>query len=94
MQVTPHIFPKHDGGLFLSHNEHKGDYQTVVNAIYSDPVRYDTWVSEEQKAKAIETDECWILQWYPITPIGFHTLAAADLDALLEGVAAWREANE
>lgn len=79
-------FPKHAASLTLTHNEHKSYYQTVAQSIemgdhgYSD----DCWVSQEQKQKAIEADDCWTLQWYPNTPVGFCLLTAADLSALLE----------
>lgn len=77
-------FPDHAAGLFLTHNEHKNYYRTVAQSIESADFGYsDEWVSPEQKQKAIETDECWILQWYPNTPIGFNVLSAADLDVLL-----------
>lgn len=80
-------FPKHIS-LFLTHNEHKNYYRTVAQSIADGDNGYDDcWVSEEQKQKAIDTDECWTLQWYPITPVGFCIMSAADLDALLEAVA-------
>ena len=78
-------FPRHEAGLHLTHNDHKSSYQTVAEAIADDNHGYqdDCWVSEEQKQKAIATNECWTLQWYPDTPIGFHIRSAADLDVLL-----------
>ena len=76
-------FPKHDAGLYLTHNEHKDYYQTVAQSIESDDHGYREWVSDEQKQKAIETNECWYLQWYPNSPVGFNIVASADLDALL-----------
>lgn len=78
-------FPEHKAGLHLCHNDHKNCYRTVQQAIDNQDHGYDDdWVSEEQKYKAIATDECWYLQWYPNTPVGFNLLAAADLDVLLE----------
>jgi len=81
-------FPKHEGGLILTHNDHKSCYRTVKKAIdYNDPGYRDSdWVSEEQKQKAIETNDCWTLQWYPNTPISFNILSAADLEVLLKYV--------
>lgn len=78
-------WPRHEASLHLTHNDHKTVYQTVQQSIDDESHGYgkDCWVSEEQKQKAIETNDCWILQWYPDTPVGFHILAAADLDALL-----------
>jgi hypothetical protein len=48
-----------------------------------DAYEEDSWVSPEQKQKAIDTNECWELHWYPDTPVGSYTLLAAELDVLL-----------
>lgn len=77
-------FPKHEASLHLQHNEHKSCYKTVKQAIFDNDHGYCDWISEEQKQKAIETNDCWYLQWYPGTPVGFCILAAADLEILLE----------
>lgn len=77
-------WPRHKASLHLTHNQHKAYYRTVAESIEDGEHGYDDWVSEEQKQKAIATNECWTLQWYPETPIGFCILAAADLDVLLE----------
>lgn len=79
--MTDLRFPQHNCGLYLTHNEYRDCYQKITD-FHSDDG--DCWVSEEQKAKAIETDNVWSLQWYPITPIGFYRLLACDLDVLLE----------
>lgn len=81
-------FPPHKGSLHLAHNEPKSNYETVAQAIERGGYWSDGWISEEQKQKAIDTNECWSLQWYPDTPVGFHLLHAADLDALLAAAAA------
>jgi hypothetical protein len=79
-------WPKHKASMHLTHNEHLSYYRTVKQSIEDNDHGYedDCWISEEQKQKAIETNECWILQWYPETPVGFCILAAADLDVLIE----------
>lgn len=86
-------FPEHKASLHLTHNEHKSYYQTVADRIADGDHGYtaDCWVSEEQKQKAILTNECWTLQWYPDTPVGFCLLSAADLDALLQAAACVRD---
>lgn len=84
-QLTKLQFPVHKVSLHLTHNQHKGYYLTVAESIADHDHGYtiECWVSEEQRQKAIDTDECWTLQWYPDTPIGFCILSAADLDVLL-----------
>ncbi len=83
MTFPEHPFPKHLT-LSLRHNDHKSSYMTVAE--YCETVQNDleNWVSEEQRLKAIETNELWELQWYPDTPVGFCIKLAADLDVLLE----------
>jgi hypothetical protein len=81
--------PAHKASLHLTHNDHKSNYLTVAQAIeYSCfGLADDEWVSPEQRQKAIDIDECWTLQWYPDTPVGFCVKSAADLDVLLAAVA-------
>lgn len=81
--MTP-LFPSHKGALHLCHNEHLSHYGTVQRAIEDDDLGMSDWVSQEQKQKAIDTNDCWTLQWYPDSPVGFCIIAAADLDVLLE----------
>jgi len=83
--VTPILpLPTHMT-VHLIHNEHKMSYGTVADSVAMQEHGYadDAWVSLEQRQKAIDTNECWSLQWYPQTPVGFYILSAADLDALL-----------
>ena len=77
--------PKHEASLHLTHNQHKAYYMTVQQAVLENNFGYgeDDWVSDEQREKAIATNECWTLQWYPDTPVGFHKQSAADLNVLL-----------
>ncbi len=77
-------FPEHKAALILYHNDHLNNYSTVKQAIESEDFGYDCWISKEQEKKAIETNEWWMLQWYPLTPVGFLVASACDLDKLLE----------
>jgi len=76
-------FPEHKCGLFLSHNEHRGYYQKLPEFI-EDSNMADDFESPEAMNRSIETDECWVLQWYPDTPVGFIRVAAPTLDECLE----------
>lgn len=81
-------FPKHKCELSLTHNQPRSNYQTVAEAVadderQSEESRYYNWVSAEQRQKSIDTNEIWVLHWYPETPVGFYVLCAADLDELL-----------
>jgi hypothetical protein len=80
-------FPRHEGSLHLTHNDHKSSYQTVAEdladylAIHGRPVDF---VSEEERAKAIATNEMWDLHWYPDHPVSFHSVRASSLEAIWE----------
>ncbi len=81
------LLPKHAASLTISHNDHLGYYSTVAREIEDDGHGMDAWVSEEEKQRSIDTNEVWLMQWYPDTPVGFYTLAASSLGALLVGAA-------
>ena len=83
-------FPRHDCSLNLEHNKHRDYYQTVQEWI--DENDFYDWVNESDKEECIKTNEIWTIHWYPITPIGFHSLVAPTLEKLLEY--AKREEND
>lgn len=70
-------FPPHCS-LTLEHNRHRNHYQPLAEWIANNPDWCD-WESEEAKQRAIATDECWTLRWYPDTPVGFCAVAAPTL---------------
>lgn len=67
--------------LSLEHNDHRTVYETVEQ-YYCGGDWIDDWVSDAEMQKAIQTDEVWVLHWYPRTPVGFHRLLASSLEAL------------
>lgn len=84
-------FPKNIA-LFLEHNPFATDYSSVEawladhqdHSAAVDVTEDDVgWPSPEERAKAVATGELWVMHWYPETPIGFHRIAAATLEALL-----------
>ena len=79
-------FPSHKASLSLSHNLHLLDHKTVAEDI--DFVlkmgEEDDWIDDEEKKKAIASNEMWTLQWYPDTPVGCHVLHASSVEALLK----------
>ena len=72
--------PTHKCGLYLEHNQYKDYYDSIEEGVAS----LDSWVSEEERQKALATGEIWVLQWYPDTPVGFNRLAASSLEAVVE----------
>ena len=78
--------PRHDCTLSLIHNQHKSYFQTVEESIKAGDFGYDVWVNDEQRDLAVKMNECWIIQWYPDSPVGFCTLSAYSLEVLLSNV--------
>lgn len=78
------MFPAHKGALFLTHNEHKNEYATVGQWLNEQGDELADFPDESERQKAIVTDELWMLQWYPDTPVGFKRVCAASFDRLME----------
>jgi hypothetical protein len=76
--------PEHKASLHITHNQHKDYYETVESYTGNFGSDRESWVSDEQKKKSLETQELWELQWYPLTPVGSYCLWGADLDVLIE----------
>ena len=76
------ILPKHEAGLSIHHNDHKTCYQTVLQL--SEEQTSDDWISDEEWATAIETNEMWELMWYQNTPVAYRHVRASSLQAILD----------
>lgn len=77
------IFPQHECGLYLTHNQHRDYHQTLSEYIQDHELEED-FENAKTMARAIETDELWELQWYPHTPVGFIRVVAPTLEEVLE----------
>ena len=84
-------FPAHKCGLYLTHNEHKDVYLTVVEWLDDRGGGHVRWPDETERQKAIETNDVWSLQWYPNTPLACYCIGAASFDRLMELAAEWEE---
>lgn len=76
------VFPPHKCGLYLTHNEHRDTYTPLVDFIAEGDLAGE-FESPEAMQAAIDSDEIWVLQWYPDTPVGFHRVAAPTLGGVL-----------
>lgn len=76
-------FPSHKFGLFLTHNEHRDYYQSMEGYLSEEFQAGWTWESEDSKRRAISTDECWHLQWFPRSPGTSYICAAPTLEEVL-----------
>lgn len=79
--------------LSLTFNDHHCNYETAAQAEEDNRALWN-WVSEDEKEKALATDSVWCLHWYPDTPVGFYSVTASSLEALLAGVYAKEAAGE
>ncbi len=84
-------FPKHAASMTLAHNEHLDYYMTASAWLDQEEERGNSpdWENEEAEARAIATNEIWVLQWYPNTPISSYKAAAPTLEELLAFANSW-----
>ena len=75
------VFPAHRASLTLIHNQHRDYYQPLREWIAEND--WCDWEDEAAKERAIAADECWSIQWYPDTPVGFYAVAAPTLEEVL-----------
>lgn len=88
-----YMFPQHKCGLMIQHNEHKSFYMTAKEQIDQWGENGPAWESEELKQKSVETDEVWMMQWYPQTPVGFYQIAAPTIEDLLRFAKSYETAS-
>ena len=88
------IIKKCKCGVYLTVNQNRDVYQTVedrVNEIneldYSqngEHEDYEPEIDEELKARLIEANAIYELQFYPNTPIGFYSVYGSTLDEVVK----------
>lgn len=76
-------WPRHAGGLFVSHNEHVANHMTVAQAIDAGEYSRDDFPDDADIAQCLATESVWRIQWYPNTPNGFYTVCAATFERAL-----------
>lgn len=82
------VLPPHRCELSLRHNAHLSSYETVAETFENQPEYYsDDSFPPGEKQRCIDANEMWTLHWYPDTPVGFHVIHAATLEALNQAVA-------
>jgi hypothetical protein len=72
--------PTHNVECSLTH--YGPDYayfdDTVVELVDGD------WISAKEKEAAIGSRTAWVLQWYPVSSVGFNVVASHKLAPLLD----------
>jgi hypothetical protein len=61
----------------LDVNEHRRYYEDID---ISDP---SEWTDPSHMLAAIDNNSCYVLQWYPLTPIGFHVVKSNSFENLM-----------
>ena len=79
-------WPKHLGGLHLTHNANKSYYESAKQVLDNDPEMCLDWISAEERTKAYENDSIWEIYFYPDTPVGFIRLRASTFEALMRSL--------
>lgn len=86
MLIDTDDFPATATGVKLHHNPHHQSRDTVSSWFESFENDHESsveWVSDQQRDKAYATNDFWTMEWYLRYPDYLLTLAAADVDALI-----------
>ena len=75
-------FPAHKCTLYLEHNPNKNVYESVEEYL----INNEDYIGKNnlKVQECIESNELWVLHWYPETPIGFHVVIGKSLNSCLE----------
>lgn len=76
-------FPKHIN-MHIEHQPHASCFQTVEEWLKENKLSGYSDTTPEDEHKMIESDSIWTIQWYPDTPVGFYSVAAASLERCVE----------
>jgi hypothetical protein len=68
--------------LYLSFHDENGQNYKSVSELVAEYSKDRSWVSEDEKQKAIDLNRMWTFHWYSETPIEFHSISASSLSAL------------
>lgn len=71
-------------GVYISVNGHRDSYKSIREKLEDIPPDDLEEISEEIKAKMIETDTLVNIHFYPDTPIGFYSIYHWDLEKALD----------
>lgn len=72
--------------LHLEFNGHMSSYMTIEDYYESCLDDKKDWVSEEERTKAIETNQVWACSWYNKTPVGSYKILASSLEVVLQAL--------
>lgn len=80
-EILSLFLPEHKGGLIIEHNI--GSSLTVLEVLEGyEKMRID-WGDPSARQRSIETNEIWMIQWYPDIGKSFNLIAAPTLGELL-----------
>lgn len=78
-------FPAHKCGLYLTHNENRDLHESLDYWLsQGSGTHVSSHLSDADRAECMRTDNIWVLQWYPETPVSFYLVAGPTLERVLE----------
>lgn len=75
--------PDYKVSILISHNAHKGVYETVEDSINYMELTEDDFLFPEDMETCKKTNSLWEVHWYPNTPIGFYVAFGSTLEYAL-----------
>ena len=73
-------FPKHNASLWITHNEHTTNYESIAEYLVDVPIEE---LSVKEKQLCIDTNSIWEMQVYDKTPVGFYKIYSPTFMGLL-----------
>lgn len=80
--------------LTIGFNDRNGPNHKTVKAYaesWPDWDNHTFWISDWDRAKAIETNSWWCAHWHPNSLVGFNSVSACSLPGLIVGLDAVRD---
>jgi hypothetical protein len=81
-QSAQSVTPRHIH-LAIDHQPHAVMYMTVAEWLEDRDTEHVD-INDADREEMLRTGEVWVVTWYPDTPVGFNSVAAATLDRALE----------
>lgn len=79
--------PKHVAAE-IEHNPHRIIHQSVAEYLENSQSGgcVIDFVSDEDKARCLESNELWVVTIYPVSPVGHWDMAGSSLELILEAI--------
>lgn len=76
-------FPPHHA-VTVEHNPQFVGYSTVATYLKDHNDCPPDFMDDADRARCVESNDMWVMTWYPLTPVGSYQIAASSFEKLCE----------